>query len=912
MMNKWKNLLYGACAALSLCVSATDQLPMLIIPQDVYTFNILPEHSGKLYIPEGYPCPLKFSPSSKWEGMNEIVLEVTLPEDLKASLFAVVQNSSDIREIKAEIRKVPGGTVYSYTLNNRTWKRRAEHALYIEGKCAKKGEQIRLDFLADGKKAASHIYQVEMVALPKGELPKDFKMFTYYGRAIELPNAALAERNAAYVEQLGIKGLLSPRQLAQKECLDTFRMLERRNWWIGRQVGHENMDALGMPYSAAVAALDEDGHPLEKDSLDFLVKYCPQYLTEAFGKLAGTQEISYGHIRCNGLYLDLEIYCHNRMLGFCKCSRCLKAFSNYTKIPLTEFTAKNIEKKYPEQWLAFREKQQAEMVRNYVGSFKVPDKTNEFVFNSFFESKENSFAIVKNKHYEPFTEYIMPMAYIRGVKIFDVIDYNVKSTRGKFLPMIYSVAGHCAPDWNTPDEVGLDLVVAAACGSKGAAFYCDIDFDGLYAEKMRRALDVIAKSEDFNIRGIRCENAVKAINNAPRRMLEVDNKVIPAATETLDNFRYTACTLNGEYLVSLFNFDATRKCQVKISLPQLKNEKYMVTDLASGNRFFMNGSATFSADQLKRGLPMTVAARNYSVILVQNTSCKAAGKPAGKPWIFQDEQSKTGDEVMEKRLAGNGMSISRTDRRHNGQYTVKLESPYLIAWVNLSDNGKIEQLFSKEAQKDLLCEPGAGLFREMFDEPFAMKIDAPYEVTDRKLSADFAEVELRARITHGHLKDFEVVKRYTIFRNAPKIMVSYKVTVNRTVKAQADFRMRVQNQPNLGATEKDLTDFLKFIAVCNGKKLEFSGKQHLAFGYADGMFKGYLGRTIKGMFDRPELLVSSPSLTLKFTAGPETTQFFSWRANIPTAEIFFRKTDFNPDPHRTKVWETELSCELIQ
>ena len=104
----------------------------------------------------------------------------------------------------------------------------------------------------------------------------------------------------------------------------------------------------------------------------------------------------------------------------------------------------------------------------------------------------------------------------------------------------------------------------------------------------------------------------------------------------------------------------------------------------------------------------------------------------------------------------------------------------------------------------LLREPGLGLFREFFDEPFCEKIEVPYQVVNRRIFADRAEVELLVQIRHGRLKDFEIVKKYTIYRDRPELKAAYKITVRRDRKDQADFRMRIQNQIDLGNKGKDL------------------------------------------------------------------------------------------------------------
>ena len=914
-MNKLKKIMAGYFAAVSVFTMAASELSMLIIPQDNYVLNNLTEHSGKLYIAENFNAVMKISPFVKWQNVNEVKLDLFLPEGLFCNIFAFPQHSSNTIEVFPQIKDVPGGKMYSFVLNKRTWERRAAHSLYFYGKC-ENGKKVSLQFYADDKKANYREFAVEMIKVPATALPENYPLFGYYVRGVELPNQSVAARNADLAEFVNLKAILSPRNLSQPEVLPSYRMLEKRNWFIARQIGMENMKRLGIGYSDEVACRDEDGDIIAKNNPDFWTKYCPEFLKIEFAKRSGTRQTVDPDIKCDMVYLDLEIYTDNRMLGFCKCERCLTAFSRHSGITRDKFTAKNLEKKYPAQWLAFREKQQAELVEIYVDMFRNKGVKPKFVWNSFFESNtgNNTFGIVRNAHYEKFSSYIMPMVYLRGTRIFDVVDYNVKSTRAPFVPMTYTTAGSFAQDWNTPEEVALNLVMAAACGAKGHAFYLDIDIDGRYIMFIRQALAVVAAAEKLNS-AARCDREVKVVSNAPRRMLEVDGKAIPTSAETLDYFRYTARKADGKYLISLFNYHPAASCRVKVALPEIPAGSYSVTDLASGNRYFMDGKASISAGQLKEGLPLVIAPRGYSVFVIeadQNGDIPAAA--AGKAWDLRSAADDSAGEVVEKRLSDNGLSISRTDRMKNGKYAVKLESPALTAWIDLDDNAKIEQLLDKKTGKMLLREPGLGLLREAFDEPYCAKIEVPYQVVNRQLFTDRAEVELLAQIRHGYLKDFEIVKKYTIYRDRPEIRAAYKITVRRDVKNQADFRMRIQNRIDMGNKAADLCDYLSMNAVCGGKELTFKGREHIAFGVADGAFKGYLAKTLRGAFDRPEFIVSSPDAVLKFSCSADSgaSQFFSWRAGVPTAEIFFRKTDFSPDPHQSRVKNFEVTVSLIR
>ena len=751
------------------------------------------------------------------------------------------------------------------------------------------------------------------------KLPENFRLFTFYARPLEHPgNPDILLKNAEMLERVGISGLLSPRVLANKELAENYKVLAKRGWWIGRQVGGEwDIAKFNLKRTKDNCMYFADGQVFEpKNKHDIWLLYCPLYLTEIFTQNAG-KLLPYSDAPCHGLYIDKENYCFVRTLSVCFCDRCIKAFAAANKLDPAKLKRDKIESDYKKQWLAFREKQDAALMKAFFRTYTAANPKLETAFCSFFEQESNEFAAVKNSHYESFANYIMPMTYSKGTTLYDIFRFNAASTKAPFLPMIYSNANDCLHDWNSPEEIEIDLVAAAACGSKGAAFYCNPDFDGKYLLHMLRAMNRIAKGEKFYQTGRNAMNEAKVTNNAPTRVLEVDGKKIPVPQGSFEAFRWNAHRLGNSLLFTLFNFEPSTDMQIRLAVPAIPTGKYFVTDPAEGKYYFRKGAkdALWSSEEIRRGLPLQIRAMAPVQIRIEPADSVPAGiSAAGPEWILSERSTGASDVVIEPRMKKNSMCISRTDLFGNKHYTVKLETPAQTVWIDPVEHSRICQW--EVAGKKIVPAKGCGIVREMFDVPVVQQIPAAWEVKDRRITEDSAEVTFECAVKTGFLTGVNIQKRYVAARDKAKVDVFYRVHVQRDSKADADFQIRFQNQTDLGFASENPDDDYSITAVTGGRELKCSGKEHFAFGNPSGMFKGYLKKTLKGSLDGNSVTISSPGpmkMKITFENPSQIDQIFSWRGtNPPTAEWFYKKTDFPSDPHRAKVWETAFSIEIIK
>ena len=145
-------------------------LPVLITPQDVYPLNNLTEHVGKLYIARNLNAVMKLTPVEKWQNVNEVRLDIFLPDGLNCDIIAFPGHSSNTVVLQPQFKDGPGGRICSQILNKRTWSRRASHTLYFSGSC-ENGKKVSLQFYADGQKANYREFAVEMIDVPPVPLP---------------------------------------------------------------------------------------------------------------------------------------------------------------------------------------------------------------------------------------------------------------------------------------------------------------------------------------------------------------------------------------------------------------------------------------------------------------------------------------------------------------------------------------------------------------------------------------------------------------------------------------------------------------------------------------------------------------------------------------------------------------------
>ena len=263
------------------------------------------------------------------------------------------------------------------------------------------------------------------------------------------------------------------------------------------------------------------------------------------------------------------------------------------------------------------------------------------------------------------------------------------------------------------------------------------------------------------------------------------------------------------------------------------------------------------------------------------------------------------------------MSISRTDYRKQGVYQVKVDTPAHTVIVNQEESAKIEQWIDKKTKTEIVAEPEnhlrkTGLAKEIFDLP-SVKPQLKWDLISRKIFADSAEVVFSCDISEGILHGFRLRKTYRIFKNVPEIKVFYKIVVERNEKNEADFRFRVHNEADFGIRESRNTALTIRLNTPAGE-VKANPMKDVAWGTPSGMFAGYLKRCLAGEFTGNALWLESAkgSLKVTFDQPEKIEQIYSYRTgNIPTFEWFCKKTDFHPDPHRSKVWETSFTMQFL-
>ncbi len=898
---------------------AKEPVSLQFQPQSVYRFS--QKDRDKLYVSEGYPGQLTFLPTSKLKDANTADLTVEVPDGIQVTAFGwrSAHAPTPALQYSSELFQKDGKTYRRYKIKPYldALKEQRPHRLYFQAQDGLKrfdGTTIGMTLSVNGEIVAKNHFQLVNVPLPKTELPKDFRIFLYFARLFEVPDKSLFCSFFDLQNKLGVQGILVPAY--SNEGLGwQYDFYRKANWKLFGGVGGTwDMKQLNLPRTDDSRPRCSDGSTPETRDQNPWQQCCPEVLIDTFRKHKGFYRKLCDARKRDGIYLDMEDYTI-RLQSICFCPRCVKKFLRQNNLPET-LTPREIETKYASAWENFREKQRAEVVQAFFEVYTDRRPGVQSVFCSFYENeKDNSFALIRNKYYDSFSDYIMPMTYYRGAELFDIIRYNAASTSKPFWPMIYTNdSGNTLQDWNTPEELELNILLSAACGSSGVAFYAGPELDGKYHFHILRAMENIRKGERFFDVKKRADHLVKIINNSPASQMIVDGQKIPVSKVSLNSLRSITGKDGRELLVTLLNSAQSASAKAKVIFPSLPEGLYSVTNLQTDAVYCKNHGIKhlWTATELKQGIPVELSAWSYLQLLVRPG--EAAPPSSEKMIMTPDAEQQMEPELVEPPLSRNSMSVTRTDPEKKQRYLVKVSTPSQEVWIDPADSARLTVWKTADPAVEVVLPSTLGMVKEMFDQPQVTRLPEEWTVADRKIDNDSVTIVLTCSFAKGPLSDFSFRKTYTVYRNAPRIGVHCRIEVKRPEKKNADFRIRIQNQPSLGIPLKQTQAELAIVSEVNGKECAFAGTENIAFGSPTGMFAGYLKKTLKGPLSSNGFSLRRPDglrLAVSFENPKLVAQVFSWRRSIPpTMEWFYQPTDFPSDPHVGKVWEASFELEI--
>ena len=181
-----------------------------------------------------------------------------------------------------------------------------------------------------------------------------------------------------------------------------------------------------------------------------------------------------------------------------------------------------------------------------------------------------------------------PMPYYTGLRFFEDMRYNREKLLKRIIPLGDPAEREKRFFENyTPETLAQNILSAAALGCQGYGFWPDLAVTGQYLHKIRDALSLVAQAEEFYVKGSRAdqEMTVEYCNTVTATLPYAAGKRTGTITvpDHSQNFRSLTHKLNGEYVVTLLNYD--RKNPVFVKLKFKKKDPYFVFSEFDGVRY---------------------------------------------------------------------------------------------------------------------------------------------------------------------------------------------------------------------------------------------------------------------------------------------------------------------------------------
>ncbi|OQA88527.1 MAG: hypothetical protein BWY31_00391 [Lentisphaerae bacterium ADurb.Bin242] len=288
-------------------------------------------------------------------------------------------------------------------------------------------------------------------------------------------------------------------------------------------------------------------------------------------------------------------------LNHCFCEGCRKEFSESVRTPKT-LSADEIRANYANQWLQYRVKQNAEIAENFARTVKkyFPGHPAYLCTDPLHVDKPKGYSewcgldprLNDRGNYAVF----MNMFYHQGSYFYDNVALNLAKIKTPTFPLVDPTERmEMYYRRYTPDGITLDMLAAAALGCPGFGFWPYDDFDARYMKAILRGVNLIAPHENFYCGGQDVSGKLKldVLNRAEFEFTDgplVKKIRIPDLDSAL---RFRMHRSDGDYLLTVFNYDADNPLICEATIPELAGRDYRVyavesalkLENASGERF---------------------------------------------------------------------------------------------------------------------------------------------------------------------------------------------------------------------------------------------------------------------------------------------------------------------------------------
>ncbi len=278
----------------------------------------------------------------------------------------------------------------------------------------------------------------------------------------------------------------------------------------------------------------------------------------------------------------------------------LDAFAKFSGIARDKLTPESILTNFSKQWTDFYNWEHIQIIK----------QTRDALQGQYAKAK---FALCSNagryfrKELLNEMDIYAPMIYDRHPMIFlPFVEQQRHWTDKPYMPVIdLSMNTGGTEDgsrWTSPEEVKLKIVSAALAGASGILLWPGMQMcDGLDFLKVRQALNIIGRYEDFFLSGEHVDNLVT---------------VNPVSGSSFVASRGRC--IGQEHLIILFNFHSNKPAKTAICFSGITKGKWYLWDPMENMEFSVprKGGSVWNAENLKMGLELEIPANEIRILMI--------------------------------------------------------------------------------------------------------------------------------------------------------------------------------------------------------------------------------------------------------------------------------------------------------
>ena len=547
--------------------------------------------------------------------------------------------------------------------------------------------------------------------------------------------------------------------------------------------------------------------------------------------------------------------------------------------------------KYEKQWVEFRCRQHAEVIKAQYKALKkfCPQAIYALSSESLPGSNENQYDFFKQfgvdlRMMDDWTDLHLPMIYSRTTLYYHRLESCIRQLDKPVMPTITCGYGNSARD---PKRLMKIMVGAAFLGAPGV--YHWPGFWGMDANEMQscqKAMALIARIEPY----------LKTT-----KLLDRKNHV--SCRDTKDEEFYYAVRGNaGEYLIFLVNDDKNKTFFPVVRLPEASAPLY-VTELI-GNKALSSGSdgGRFSIVQLKKGFHVKLPPDSIKLLRFAPQANAGSGTAISAAAMKKEyDAALKKQKSMNRGAEKNGMSYTRV----NDILVVSTPVQKLSFQMNNCAVGKWELI---QGGKTLRLLDFLGI--DHFDYPAGVRIkDIPAELEKIELKKSEVVMALYYKIKDAPYDGLAFRRKLIIFRDKPEIKVHLDII---PANGFRQFALRVVNGVNISGSNV-LVDGKPVPAMRTGTN---GGN---IFIRKDTNFVPFVkSKHIKdcGKFSTDSCVLQLPEngFEIQFEYSNKVKALLNWYNvhNMDTVELIFDKAFKTDDPHQVQTWSCAYTLKALK